>query len=47
MRKREPEFTEKRFGYSNFLQFTKAANARGIIAMEWDNDAEDYLVRIP
>jgi uncharacterized protein (TIGR00288 family) len=45
MRKREPEFTEKRFGYSNFLQFAKAANARGIVAMEWDDDAEDYSVR--
>jgi uncharacterized protein (TIGR00288 family) len=45
MRKREPEFTEKRFGYSNFLQFAKAANARGIVAMEWDDAAEDYSVR--
>jgi uncharacterized protein (TIGR00288 family) len=47
MRKREADFTEKRFGYSNFLQFAKAANARGIVAMEWDDDADDYLVRIP
>jgi uncharacterized protein (TIGR00288 family) len=46
MRKREPDFTEKRFGYSNFLQFARAANARGIVALEWDADAEDYLVRV-
>jgi uncharacterized protein (TIGR00288 family) len=47
MRKREPDFTEKRFGYATFLQFAKAADARGIITMEWDGDAEDYLVRTP
>jgi uncharacterized protein (TIGR00288 family) len=47
MRKREPEFTEKRFGYATFLQFAKAAQARGIIAMDWDDTAEDYLVRAP
>jgi uncharacterized protein (TIGR00288 family) len=45
MRKREPDFTEKRFGYATFLQFAKAAQARGIISMEWDDAAEDYLVR--
>ena len=47
MRKREADFTEKRFGYATFLQFAKAAQARGIIAMDWDGDAEDYLVRTP
>lgn len=45
MRKREPEFTEKRFGYATFLQFAKAAQSRGIIAMDWDDADEDYLVR--
>ncbi len=45
MRKREKDFTEKRFGYATFLQFAKAAQARGIIAMDWDDTAEDYLVR--
>jgi hypothetical protein len=47
MRKREPEFTEKRFGYATFLQFAKAAQARGIVAMDWDGEAEDYLVSSP
>ena len=47
MRKRQPDFTEKRFGYATFLQFVKAAQARGIVAMDWDDAAEDYLVRIP
>jgi uncharacterized protein (TIGR00288 family) len=47
MRKRQPDFTEKRFGYATFLQFAKAAQARGIISMDWDDAAEDYLVRTP
>jgi hypothetical protein len=47
MRKRQKDFTEKRFGYATFLQFAKAAQARGIISMEWDDAAEDYLVRTP
>jgi uncharacterized protein (TIGR00288 family) len=47
MRKRQPDFTEKRFGYATFLQFAKAAQARGIITMDWDDAAEDYLVRTP
>jgi len=45
MRKRQKDFTEKRFGYATFLQFVKAAQARGIVAMDWDDAAEDYLVR--
>ena len=45
LRKVEPGFSEKRFGYGGFLQFCKAAGARGIIEMEWDDQADDYLVR--
>jgi uncharacterized protein (TIGR00288 family) len=45
MRKEEPDFSEKRFGYGGFLQFCKAARARGLIEMEWDEDADDYIVR--
>ena len=29
VRKRDPEFSEKQFGYSGFLQFCQAARARG------------------
>ena len=47
MRKREADFTEKRFGYATFLQFARAAQARGIVAMDWDGEAEDYWVRMP
>ena len=44
LRKRQPDFTEKSFGFGSFLQFTKAARARGVIAMEWDDAADDYVV---
>ncbi len=45
LRKVEPDFSEKRFGYGGFLQFCKAARARGLIEMEWDDEADDYIVR--
>lgn len=45
LRKVEPEFSEKRFGYGGFLQFCKAARARGLIEMDWDDAADDYIVR--
>jgi uncharacterized protein (TIGR00288 family) len=46
MRKTQPEFSEKRFGYGGFLQFAKAAAARGLIEMEFDEAADDYLLRV-
>jgi uncharacterized protein (TIGR00288 family) len=45
LRKVEPDFSEKRFGYGGFLQFVKAARARGLVEMEWDDAADDYIVR--
>ena len=45
LRKTEPDFSEKRFGYGGFLQFVKAARARGFVEMEPDPDADDYIVR--
>ncbi len=45
LRKQLPDFTEKRFGYGGFLQFCKAARARGLIEMELDEQADDYVVR--
>jgi uncharacterized protein (TIGR00288 family) len=44
MRRTQPHFSEKRFGYGGFLQFTKAARARGLIEMNYDEQAEDYFV---
>ncbi len=46
MRKADPGFSEKSFGYRGFLQFAKAGAARGAVAMIWDDDAEDYLLSV-
>jgi uncharacterized protein (TIGR00288 family) len=45
MRRTKPDFSEKRFGYGGFLQFVKAARARGLVEMEWDAAADDHVVR--
>lgn len=44
LRKVNADFSEKRFGYGGFLQFCKAGQARGIIEMTLDPEAEDYVV---
>lgn len=44
LRKRDNGFSEKDFGYSGFLQFCKAAKARGAIGMEWDDAVNDYVL---
>ncbi len=44
LRRRRPGFSEKDYGYGGFLQFAKAARAKGVIDMRWDDDAEDYLL---
>ena len=45
LRKIEPDFSEKKFGYGGFLQFCKAARSRGLIEMDWDEAADDYVVK--
>ncbi|MFN2477888.1 MAG: NYN domain-containing protein [Pseudonocardiaceae bacterium] len=47
LRKRLPNFSEKRYGFNSFLSFAKAARARDLIAMEWDDATGDYLLRVP
>ncbi|MGH8875376.1 MAG: NYN domain-containing protein [Acidimicrobiia bacterium] len=47
VRKRDPGFSEKKFGYGGFLQFCKAAQTHGLIELQWDDAAGDYLVRAP
>jgi hypothetical protein len=42
LRKREPAFSEKDFGYGGFLQFVKAAAAKGLVDLRWDDDEQDY-----
>jgi uncharacterized protein (TIGR00288 family) len=44
LRRRRPGFSEKDFGYSGFLQFAKAAAAKGVIDLEWDDENEDYYL---
>ena len=44
MRKQNPDFNEKRLGYSGFLAFAKAAATRGLITIEWDDKAGDYVL---
>jgi uncharacterized protein (TIGR00288 family) len=44
LRKRDPSFSEKKYGYSGFLQFCKAAATRGQIELTWDQEAGDYRV---
>lgn len=45
LRKRMPTFSEKDLGYGGFLQFVKAARAKGVVSMEWDEEGEDYFVQ--
>jgi uncharacterized protein (TIGR00288 family) len=47
LRKRIPDFSEKRYGFNSFLSFAKAARARDLLAMDWDDDSGDYLLRVP
>ena len=47
LRKRQPDFSEKRFGFNTFLSFAKAARTRELVEMEWDDETGDYLLRVP
>jgi uncharacterized protein (TIGR00288 family) len=47
LRKRDDSFSEKRFGYSGFLQFVRAAAARGVVELDWSSDAADYQLSLP
>jgi hypothetical protein len=47
LRKRRPDFSEKRYGFNTFLSFAKAARARNLIGMEWDEDTSSYLLNVP
>ncbi|MGZ8604844.1 MAG: NYN domain-containing protein [Actinomycetota bacterium] len=47
VRKVQPGFSEKAFGYGGFLQFAKAAAANGVVTLEWDPDDEDYVLGVP
>jgi hypothetical protein len=44
VRKVQPGFSEKKYGYRGFLQFVKAAETQGFVTLRWDPDAEDYVL---
>jgi hypothetical protein len=44
LRKKKPNFSEKKFGYGGFLQFCKAAATKGLIDLTWDEALGDYTV---
>jgi hypothetical protein len=44
LRKQDPTFSEKKFGYGGFLQFCKAAATKGVIELTWDDAVGDYRV---
>ena len=44
LRKRDSSFSEKKLGYSGFLQFAKAAAASGSVDLIWDDESGDYAV---
>jgi uncharacterized LabA/DUF88 family protein len=47
VRRRIPDFSEKRFGYGGFLQFVKAGQTRGLVELVWNDDLNDYVVSTP
>ena len=47
LRRRQRDFDERRLGFGGFLQFAKAAQTRGLVELEWDPAAEDYVLRVP
>ncbi len=44
LRRRQEDFSEKRFGFGGFLQFAKAVVTRGVVDMAWNDEADDYLL---
>jgi uncharacterized protein (TIGR00288 family) len=46
LRRRQPGFSEKNYGYGGFLQFVKAAEAKGAIGLDYDNEAEEYYLHV-
>ncbi|MDX1657579.1 MAG: NYN domain-containing protein [Nitriliruptorales bacterium] len=46
LRKREPNFSEKDFGYSGFLQFCKAAVTKDFVEMDWEEEDEEYYLYV-
>jgi hypothetical protein len=45
LRKADPKFSEKQYGYRGFLQFVKAARANGAVDLDYDDDSGAYSVK--
>lgn len=46
LRKRDPAFSEKDFGFSGFLQFCKAAVTKDVVEMDWEDEDEEYYLYV-
>jgi hypothetical protein len=46
IRRRQPDFSEKRFGFGSFSSFVRAARARGLLEMDWDDAVGDHRLRL-
>ncbi len=44
LRKVQPGFSEKKYGYGGFLQFCRAAATKSYVTLDWDDDADDYVL---
>jgi uncharacterized protein (TIGR00288 family) len=47
LRKRQPDFSEKDLGYAGFLQFCKAAVAKELVEMDWEEADQEYYLYLP
>ncbi len=46
LRKTDPEFSEKDYGYGGFLQFCKAAESKGVVKMDWEEDDKEHYLYV-
>ncbi len=47
LRKRDPNFSEKHYGYAGFLQFCKAAVTKDVLEMDWEEEDKEYYLYVP
>jgi uncharacterized protein (TIGR00288 family) len=47
LRRVHPDFREERYGYASFVAMLKDAEARGLVALEYDQARGNYKIRIP